>query len=98
MAEDETYSIEDSDDVDQREYPVPTIGESMETLRLIVGTQSMHRLPGGLQCDLFSASAIVSVHDALGPEARARFEQMSLLKGQAVAFKLIENSKGGGSA
>lgn len=78
---------------DNREYPVPTIGESIETLRKIVATCSMHRLPGGLQCDLFTASAIVGVYDALGEEARAKFSAMGLLKGQAVAFKLIEKAK-----
>ncbi len=77
---------------DGKEYPVPTIGEAIDTLRLIVETKSMHRLPGGLPCDLFSASAIVSVYDALGPEAREKYASMQLLKGQAVAFKLIEKS------
>jgi hypothetical protein len=81
--------IDDLED-DGKLYPVPTIGESIEVLRHIVDTGSMARLPGGLQCDSFSASAILSVYDHLGPEARAKFEAMLFLKGQAVAFKLIE--------
>jgi hypothetical protein len=81
---------EDDDFDNGKEYPVPTIGESISTLRTIVETCSMHRLPGGLPCDLFSASAIVSVYDALSINARVKFDSMSLLKGQAVAFKLIE--------
>jgi hypothetical protein len=92
MAADEPLFDPDTDEIDNKEYPVPTIGESIETLRKIVDTSSMHRLPGGLPCDLFSASAIVVIYDALGPEARAKFEAMGLLKGQAVAFKLIEKA------
>ncbi len=78
-----------NDAIDEKEYPVPSIGESIETLRKIVDTGSMLRLPGGLQCDLFSASAIVQVYDALSEASRTKFEAMSLLKGQAVAFTLI---------
>lgn len=75
---------------DETLYPVPTVGESLPALRRIVDTKSMHRVPGGLQVDLFSASAIVGVYDALGPETRVKFAAMGLLKGQAVAFKLIK--------
>lgn len=81
----------DPDEDEGKLYPVPTIGEAMPALREIVEQKTMlESVPGGLPVDLFSASAIVSVYDALGPEARTRFEALRLLHGQAVAFKLIK--------
>jgi hypothetical protein len=79
-----------SDDVDNKLHPVPTVGEALPALRRIVETKSIHQVPGGLPVDLLSASAIVAVYDALSPAARTKFEAMTLLKGQSVAFKLIE--------
>lgn len=72
-----------------REYPVPTVGESLDVLREIVETKSMLRVPGGLPVDLFSASAIVAVYDRLSVEAREKFAAMDLLKGQSIAMRLI---------
>lgn len=56
----------------ERLYPVPTIGEALPELREIVASKSVRAVLGGLPVDLFSASAIVSVHDALGETREPR--------------------------
>jgi hypothetical protein len=73
----------------ERLYPVTTIGEALPAPREIVESKSVHSVPGGLAVDLFTASAIVSVHDALGDTARAKFVAMNLLQGQDLVFKVI---------
>lgn len=45
---------------------------------------------GWFYLDLFSASAIVNVHDALSEQNRAKFAAMPLPKMASVAFKLIK--------
>lgn len=45
---------------------------------------------GWVALDAFSASAIVTVHDALNETNRAKFAALPLAKAAAVAFKLIK--------
>lgn len=42
----------------------------------------------GVLLDLYSASVMVQIHDALGEENRAKFAAMPLTKAHSVAFKL----------
>jgi len=60
--------------------------------RRIVEAETADMVDGTL-LDLFSASAMVQVHDALSPTNQARFAAMSVTKAHEVAFKLI-NRKG----
>ena len=69
---------------------VPMLVDVLPELRRIVATCRLGQIRGGLKVDLLTASAIVQVHDALGPEARAKFAAMDLLRAQSVAFRLIE--------
>jgi hypothetical protein len=48
----------------------------------------------GMILDLFSASAMIQVHDALSGANQARFAAMSLTTAHAVAFRLIAKQNG----
>lgn len=47
----------------------------------------------GIVLDLFSASALVQVYDALGPENKAKFAAMPLPQAVEVAFKIINQQR-----
>jgi len=59
----------------------------LATARRIVDTETADMVDGAL-LDLFSASVMVQVHDALSPANRARFAAMSVTKAHTVAFQL----------
>lgn len=50
---------------------------------------------GWTYLDLFSASAVVQVYDALGPANRAKYAAMPIAAMVPLAFKMIERANGG---
>ena len=60
-----------------------------DAIRQIVASSSRGRVDGQM-LDLFSAGAIVSVLDALGPENKARYLKMPVAKMADMAFKLTK--------
>lgn len=61
----------------------------LDRLRRIVEEKQAARVDG-LLVDLFTASAIVKVHDALNEENRAKFVSVPVRRMASIAFKLIE--------
>jgi len=59
----------------------------LASARRIVDTETGDMVEGTL-LDLFSASVMVQVHDALSPANRTRFAAMSVAKAHSVAFQL----------
>lgn len=51
----------------------------IEALRRIVA-ERQHAKVEGVEVDLFSASAMVAVFDAVRPDLQARFEELDLLR------------------
>lgn len=49
---------------------------------------------GWVILDAFSASAIVTVHGALSPEAQKKLEGLGLIKAVDICFKLINKANG----
>lgn len=70
-----------------------TAGARIDKFRRIVDERTMGDVDGQ-PVDLFSASAVVQVHDALSPENQARFEAMSPLAMAEAAFKVVNNASG----
>ena len=66
--------------------------EWLSSARQVVETQTY--MPGpaldGLLLDMFTASALVQVHDALNEANAAKFAAMPLEKAAPFAFRLIE--------
>lgn len=68
----------------------------IQALRSIVEhkqfAQVRHRVRGDkpVKVDLFSASAILAVYDALSPESREKYLKLSVPKMASVAFKLLK--------
>ena len=60
--------------------------------RRIVDTQTGDLVDGTL-LDLFSASVLVQVHDALSEPNRAKFTAMPLAKAHRIAFQLANRSE-----
>ena len=65
----------------------PTGNPKEDALRQIVATSSMGKVEGQ-KVDLFSASAIVQVLDALSPKNKEHYLQMPVAKMAELAFKL----------
>lgn len=63
--------------------------ERIAAVRRIVSERQYAKVDG-VMVDLFSASAIVAVYDALSEGNRAKFAAMPAPKMAAVAFKLVK--------
>lgn len=63
--------------------------DGIEQCRTIV-RESQYRKVNEVMVDLFSASAIVAVYDALNEENRTKFAALPVARAGAVAFKLIK--------
>lgn len=63
--------------------------EKIAAVRAIVDAKQYAKIDG-VAIDLFSASAIVAVYDALNEENRAKYAAMPVRKMAIVAFKLIK--------
>ena len=61
----------------------------MDALRKIVKEKTAAKI-NGMLVDLFTASAIIKVFDALNIGNQEKFKDMPLLKMQKVAFQLIK--------
>jgi hypothetical protein len=64
----------------------------IERLRDIVTSKSAARVDG-LLVDLFTASAMVQVHDALSPPNQAKFAALPLRRMVDVGWKVIKNAE-----
>ena len=62
--------------------------DTITALRNIV-EHKQHAKINGQRIDLFTASAIMAVHDRLSPEAQAKLAAMPLLKMAAICLKLV---------
>jgi hypothetical protein len=60
----------------------------LAALRDIVAEKAYAKIDG-MMVDLFSASVIVKVHDALTPENQAKFLGLPIQKMATIAYKLI---------
>ncbi len=67
----------------------PSGNPKEDAIRQIVASSSMAKVDGQ-RLDLFTAGAIVSVLDALGPENKAHYLRMPVAKMADMAFKLIK--------
>lgn len=68
----------------------PSTGQQrIHAIRRIVEEHQYAKVDG-LMVDLFSASAIVAVYDALSPENQAKYASLSARKMALVAFKLVK--------
>ena len=65
----------------------------VDAARLTVRTQSAH-LFDGVMLDLFSASAVVQIYDAVNDKNKARLRAMSLPEAVTFCFRLIERLNG----
>ena len=63
--------------------------DRIDRIRAIVKNCQWEKIEGYM-VDLFSASAIVAVYDALNPTNREMFARMPLPKMQSVAMKLLK--------
>ena len=79
-----------SDTTTEKLVPVPAVGECIGALRAITEHKHHGELPGGLLVDLLTASAIVSVYDAVNARNRDRIASMDLLTAQDFCLRVIE--------
>jgi len=61
----------------------------IEKLRKIVERGQWNKVDG-TRVDVFSASAIVAVHNALSPEHKVSYEAMPVAKMAVMAFKMLK--------
>lgn len=66
-----------------------TPAEKVAAIRRIVDERQYAKVDGCM-VDLFSASAIIAVYDALNDENKARFSALTIQKMAAIAFKLVK--------
>lgn len=66
-----------------------TPDERIAKLRKIV-TECQHAKIEGTTVDLFSASAIVKVYDAINAEQKAAYSKLPVAKMAAIAFKMMK--------
>jgi hypothetical protein len=86
--DDDGIDIDDFKDV-RAPWEPPWPQDKLGRLRAIVDRKQCNVIEGEL-VDLFSASVMVKVHDALNEENRARFMSLPICKMAKVAFKLVE--------
>lgn len=63
----------------------------IETCRRIVANQTAEKFDG-IIIDMQSANAVVTVHDALGPERRVKFTSLNPIRAVEIAWKLISRA------
>lgn len=68
--------------------------ERINRIRAILSSKTAKKMEGVL-VDTFTASAIISVYDALSPQKQIEFSSMSVRKMSAVAWKAVMKSKEG---
>lgn len=61
----------------------------MDQIRKIVASKQYGKVEGSM-VDLFSASGILSLYEALNKDNRAKYESMPVWKMQVMAMKLAE--------
>lgn len=66
--------------------------KKIEAIRLVVERKAF-KVVDGILVDLFSASVIIQVFDALSAENKRKYKKLSLPRMQSVAFDLVEKSK-----
>lgn len=66
-----------------------TPDERIAAIRAIVDTSTFAKVDGCM-VDLFSASAIIAVYDALNTDNRAKFAGLSVHRMASVAFKFVK--------
>ena len=64
----------------------------IDRIRDVVETKSAARIDG-LLLDLFTASAVIQVHDALNPDNQGKFAALPLRRMVDVTWKLVTGSK-----
>jgi hypothetical protein len=75
-----------------RETTSPTPDERVAAFRKIVAEKQYAKIDG-VMVDLFSASAVVQVYDALNPDNQKKYAAMPASKMAAVAFQLMKGKK-----
>jgi hypothetical protein len=75
-----------------RETTNPTPDERVAAFRKIVAEKQYAKIDG-VMVDLFSASAVVQVYDALNPDNQKKYAAMPAAKMAAAAFQLMKGKK-----
>lgn len=76
-----------------REYSKKTSSQRYDIAKKVVETKTAGELPGGILLDLFTASALVQVYEALSPENQAKFDEIPLDKLVAFVFSHVSVKK-----
>jgi hypothetical protein len=74
-----------------REASLQTTASWVDAARSVV-TNKQAQTVDGILLDLFSASTMLGVYDALNPDNKAKFEAMPLAQAQSMAFRLVEKT------
>jgi len=69
---------------------VPSTGEERIAAIKGVVAQKQYAKIDGVMIDLFSASAILKVYDAISPANQAKYRELKAYQMGAVAFKLLK--------